>query len=400
MPIVNNNVLIQFVPDKYMYLTKVKKVEYKGINLKTDYLINIINELVVKYFFHKDDLIDKEICFNLWSTLLKKKYGEYYNYYMDYLVDNKFMFIVSNYFRCKKARTYKLNMENIIFIKKCKVTDNILIKKNSPEFLKQTFLEYNNSPIPLDIRSKLVDDLYKIKLDTKSSLLYLEDLKFKKDLPYAKYMKNYISVENIGLGNMFFKFDEYGRMHTNFTVLKKELRHKFLTIDNLPTDEIDIHNSQPLFLTVLMKKEMQPAKLFTKEVSRYIELVQSGLIYEELINKCGLESREDSKMLMYKVLFGTNSESKIENKMFYSLFPTVFDFIKEYKSANDNYKTLSHNLQLLESDFIYNKVTRHIMNSYPDITLFTIHDSISFQYIHKDKLNEIFKYFNSKIINM
>lgn len=391
--------LKQFIPQKYLYLTQTKKILYKGVNLKTDYLINIINELILKYYFHKNDLIDKEVKFNMWSKLLRIKYGSKYNYYINYLRDQGFMFLVSDYYKNKKARTYKLNTKELIYIKKCSVNDTILLKKTSKEYLKKTFLYYNNSTIDIEIREKLVNDLYNIKLDTESAKKYMDDLRDSRDISYNKYMKNIISIDNIDSGNIFFKFDEYGRMHTNFTILKKHLRQNFLTINNSIIDEIDLSNSQPLFLTVLMKKEMATKKLFSKSVSRYIDLVQNGLIYEELIHKGGLKDRNEAKIMMYKVLFGTNGHTKKENKLFYSLFPNVFEFIKDYKMVNNNYKTLSHRLQILESDFIFNKVVKHLYKSYPDISLFTIHDSICYPIKYRDDIREVFNYYRKNLLN-
>ncbi|MDY0270842.1 hypothetical protein [Trichloromonas sp.] len=391
--------LYQFIPEKYLYLTKEKKILYKNNNLKTDYLINIINEIMMKYYFHKEDLIDKEIHFNMWSSILRKNYGAKYNYYIDYLVENDFIYLVSDYYANKKSRTYKLNTNSILNVKKCRIDDRFILKKTSKEFLQKSFLELNNSPIPVNIRRRLVDDLYKIKIDGNSSIKYIDNLKNNKEISYTKYMKNYISIENISYGNIFFKFDEYGRMHTNFTVLRKHIRQNFLSIDNDIIEEIDLNNSQPLFLTVLMKEQMDIKNLIKKDVSRYIELVQNGLIYEELVNKLGLTYREDAKIMMYKVLFGQNGDAKKENKMFYSLFPNVFNFIKDYKSVSDSYKTLSHDLQLLESDFIFKKVVNHIYNSYDDIVIFTIHDSIAYPHKYKNEVKQIFDYYKRNLIS-
>jgi len=397
--------LKQFIPEKYLYLTKTKKIIYKGINIKTDYLINIINELIIKYYFHKEDLIDREVKFNMWSKLLRVKYGSKYNYYIDYLIEQGFMFLVSDYYKNKKSRTYKLNVGDLIHIKKCSINDTILLKKSSKEYLKKTFLYYNNSTIDVDIREKLVDNLYDINLDTNSARKYMDNLRDTREISYNKYMKNIISIDNIESNNIFFKFDEYGRMHTNFTILRKYLRQNYITIDNSIIDEVDLSNSQPLFLTVLMKEEMPVKKLFSKSVSRYIDLVQNGLIYEELVHKCGfihkygLESRNQAKIMMYKVLFGTNGDTKKENKMFYELFPTVFEFIKEYKLVNNNYKTLSHRLQLLESDFIFNKVIKHLYKSNPDIKLFTVHDSICYPIKYKNDVREVFNYYRKNLLN-
>jgi hypothetical protein len=393
----NKTSLIQFIPSKYSYLTKDKKIQYNGVNLKTDYIINIINEVMMKYYFNKEDLIDKEIHFNMWSSILRKNYGSKYNYYINYLIESDFIYLVSDYYKNKKARTYKLNISNALDVKKCRITDKIILKKHTKEFLQKSFLELNNSPIPINIRRRLVDDLYHIKIDIDSSTNYLKYLKDNKLISYNKYIKNTISIDNISNNNIFFKFDEYGRLHTNFTVLKKYIRQNYLTINGELTYEIDMKNSQPYFLTVIMKEQMDIQKIIKKDVSRYIDLVHNGLIYEEFINKFELSDRDEAKIMMYKVLFGQNGNTRKENKMFYSLFPNVYSFIKDYKSVNDNYKSLSHDLQLLESKFIFNTVVDNIYKSYDNMNLFTIHDSISCKMSDKNKVEEIFNFYKDRL---
>jgi hypothetical protein len=393
----NKTNLIQFIPSKYSYLTKDKKIQYNGVNLKTDYIINIINEVMMKYYFNKEDLIDKEIHFNMWSSILRKNYGSKYNYYINYLIESDFIYLVSDYYKNKKARTYKLNISNALDVKKCRITDKIILKKHTKEFLQKSFLELNNSPIPINIRRRLVDDLYHIKIDIDSSTNYLKYLKDNKLISYNKYIKNTISIDNISNNNIFFKFDEYGRLHTNFTVLKKYIRQNYLTINGELTYEIDMKNSQPYFLTVIMKEQMDIQKIIKKDVSRYIDLVHNGLIYEEFINKFELSDRDEAKIMMYKVLFGQNGNTRKENKMFYSLFPNVYSFIKDYKSVNDNYKSLSHDLQLLESKFIFNTVVDNIYKSYDNMNLFTIHDSISCKMSDKNKVEEIFNFYKDRL---
>lgn len=392
--------LYQFIPEKYLFLTKTKKIKYKNINLKSDYLISIINEMLIKYYFHKEDLIDKEIQFNMWSVILRERYGTKYNYYIDFLIESGFLIMISDYYRSKKARTYKLNIQDILNIKKCKVDDNILMKKSSKEFLMNSFLEHNNSPIPFDIRKKLVDDLYHIDVDIDSCVNYLNELKDTNGISLNKYYKNLMSIDNLSTSNIFFKFDEYGRMHTNFTVLKKHIRQNYIKIDGMLTKEVDLSNSQPLFLTVLMKKQMSITKLIEKDVTNYMNLVESGLIYEYIMEHTDISERDDAKILIYKVLFGYNGESQKENRIFNELFPNVYGFIKDYKTVNDDYKSLSHELQSLESDFIYNKVIRHIMNTYPHIKLFTIHDSVSFSEKYYNEVFQIFNYYKRNIFNV
>jgi hypothetical protein len=394
---VEKGYLMQFLPKNFEYLTKSKKIEYKGINLKTDYLINIINEMIKKYYFSKDDTIDNEIKFNLSSTILRINYGHRYNYYIDYLIEKDFIILVSDYHAGTKARTYRIDRRFLIYMKKVLISDKTILKKNSKEYLKKRYISLNKSPIPLEIRKKLVDDLYDVKVDYDSAINYINELKSSKELSYPKYWKNYMSLEQLNNENIFFKFDEYGRMHTNFTILKRDIRKNFLKIDGEEITEIDLKNSQPLFLSVLMKKILPASKLINPEITRYFELVKNGLIYEELMNKCDIKDRNEAKIMMYKVLFGVNGDTKKYNKMFHSIFPTVYKFIKDYKKSKNNYKTLSHSLQNLESNFIFNNVINHIMKSNPEIKIFTIHDSICFPLKYRETVINIFKYYERNL---
>lgn len=400
----NIDFLYQFIPEQFLYLEKTKKIKYKGENLKTAYLINIIDEVLKKYYFNKGETIDKELKIPLWSILLKKKYGIIYNYYVDYLIDNQFMILASDYFNggeYSKCREYKINRKCLINIKRTKTNDTILLKKYSQDYLKVSITEYSKSPIEMSVRKKLVDNLYDVNLDTDNAINYIQNLRDNREIDFNKWQRNIISLESIGCRNIFFKFDEYGRMHTNFTILKKYIRENYITIDNQKIAEVDLPNSQPLFLAVLMKKTLTPKKLIHPEISRYIELVDKGLLYEELMNKSGIHDRKLIKTMVYTVLFGTNSKNgntKKENLMFHKVFPTVFKFITDYKKKNKNYKKLSHILQNMESEFIFNTVIKHIMNTNPKIKMFTIHDSIITTIEHKDTVRKIFDYHIRKLL--
>ena len=119
--------LTQFIPSELLYLNKSKKIEFSGKNLKTDYLINIIHELIIKYLFSDR----RELKFNLWSTILRNKYGANYNYYINYLINIGFITLTSNYYVSKKSKTYSLNYFNLFDISRCYIYDKILIKKNN-----------------------------------------------------------------------------------------------------------------------------------------------------------------------------------------------------------------------------------------------------------------------------
>ena len=66
------------------------------------------------------------------------------------------------------------------------------------------------------------------------------------------YNRNVYSIDSIDKKHIFYHFDEYGRMHTNYTILKSYVRKNYIFIDDDDVSEIDIPNSQPLFLTKLI----------------------------------------------------------------------------------------------------------------------------------------------------
>ena len=387
----SNNYLYQFIPEKFDYITKSKVIVYNDVNLKTAYLINIIHELILKFYFAGRNYLDgeptNEIKFNLWSPILRKKYGMHYNVYIQYLIDKGFISLVSNYYVGKKAKSYKVNLFESNTIKRVKTNDAILAKKSTKEYLMQSITSYCNSPVDPAIRKRLVDDLYHVQIDHEKATELLADLKKRGKIELNKYYKNQNSIDSIKNNYLFLKFDEYGRFHTNFTILKREIRQNFLKIDGEDIMEIDIGNSQPLFLALLLQSEMDPED---PEIKNYIWLARQGLFYEHIINNFPSLTRSDVKLLTYKVLFGYNGINSTENKIFKSLFPKIYDYVIEYKKVNDNYKSMAHILQRMESDFIFGKVIKELYEKIPEIRLFTVHDSILFPVKYEKRVREIF----------
>jgi hypothetical protein len=212
----NNDFSLQFVPKDFQYLTQQKYLEYKGVKLKTAYLIDIIHQLLQKYYFSNAS----DIKFNLSSVILKNKYCEYYNYCIQYLCEVEFITLSSKYYVGKKTNTYKINTKHVYDVVRYKNYDKLLLKKdkNRNEI---TITEMNSNIIPISIKTKLVESLNMIDIDYESSVEYLNELKDNELIDDCKYQKNLMSIENINSKNIYFNFDDYGRFHTNFTILKK-----------------------------------------------------------------------------------------------------------------------------------------------------------------------------------
>lgn len=369
--------LIQFLPkmlEDILTQYKRKTIFYQSKYLKKSYLIDIIHNLIYKSY------ICEKITFNLSSEVLKIKYGKNYNYYIKWLIRKELIFKISEYMVGKKCRTYKLNERLKENITRYKNTDKILIRKHKNNLISNEIQKKNSSWIQPWIRQRLVKDLFSVKINYQKAediLFTLEDDK--------SYLKNRFSVDSINNSDIFYTFDDYGRFHTNFTTLKGSIR-KCLKIDNHPLMELDIKNSQPLFFTKMLKDNLD--KIEKSEYEYFSNLVKRGEFYDRIKEVYNLKTKKDAKKLTYKIFFGKNK--RIEKK-FKTIFPTIYKFIVDFKKEKNDYKALAYELQRSESRFIFNDICKTIYTRYPDVKLLTIHDSISFPSIYKNKIEEIWE---------
>ena len=381
---INNYKMLCFIPKRLDFLVTTKTISYKGYTLKTAYIAHMINELISKYFLTGD------FNFTIWSKILQELYGKYYARYMEYLIDNNIIILMSNKQVGKTSRRYRLNLN---YIKGEKIIrppfyDMFLYRKTKELKVDTSFTSLTSSGIYELVRKKLVADLDTITLDYTSAINYLCSVK--KNITSESYSKNMLSLSHIDTNDIYYKFDSYGRMHTNFTTLKRHIRKNCIKIDGEITDEVDIKNSQPFFLGLLMKKEYTDKEIPTG-LSEYISLVFNHLFYEDFQEKANINQndREKAKDMIYKVLFGKNNNTK-ENLIFKSIYPDVFNFIITYKKHNGGYKSISHILQNMESEFIFNKVVNELMFIYPHIHIFTVHDSIVYPAKYKREVESVF----------
>ena len=372
---------LQFLPKKLEDLAKNKKFEYKGHTLKTTYIVDIVHNLILKYYFKKDNK------FNLMSTILKEKYGHLYNFYIDYLVDNNILEMIANYRAGRNARVYKIS-DYILKgeIKRYSNDDRTLLKKYKNNVSKVEEAGIKNSLIDDEVKAKLVDDLFYVQIEFDKSIFYLDNLK---DRENDIYNRNRYSVECINDKHIFYHFDNYGRMHTNFTILKSFIRKNCLLINGEQTYEIDIKNSQPLFLTKIIE-DSGTRWIKEDEFELFKYLTMNGMYYQYVMDFLETTDKVAVKEMTYKVLFGKNAVNSKADKIFIKLFPTIHNFIKLYKKEYKDYKILAYDLQKAESNLIFNKVIKEVMTSHPDIKMITIHDSIVIPESYKDAVNAIF----------
>lgn len=374
---------LQFLPQIFEEFRNKNHVIYKGEKLKIDYIIDIVNNLILKYYFKKENR------YALNATVLKDKYGYLYNYYINYLIDRNVLQLRVNYRKGVNSRIYSLN--DSIFkskISRYQNKDKVLLKKYKKKVFDTIELTDDKSNhIDVDIKQKLISDLFNVDIETDRAIFFLDSLK-KKDLDV--YNRNLYSVDSINNKHIFYHFDNFGRMHTNFTILRSFIRKNCLLIDGEETCEIDISNSQPLFLTKLIH-DSQTNWVKEDEFLIFKELTKNGTYYQYLMDTLNIKDRKEVKTLTYKVLFGKNAGRSKADKLFKSVFPTIHKFIILYKKEHNDYKILSHHLQKMESNLIFNKIIRKIISNYPKVRIITVHDSIVIPRIYKESVNAIFQ---------
>jgi len=347
-----------------------KYIVYKKERLKSINFINIVDTFLNKYLlFNKDSI-------KLSSSVMKKLYGGSYLRYIEYLIEKDFIYLYKNYSVGNKSKCYKLTntSKNIGYL-------SVNIQMPKKLLNKLEIINTNLNMVDEYIKNKLISDLYSVNINLDKSLEWInENIKDIK----AKFI-NETTCNKIYKKDLYYSFDNYGRFHTNFTILKKEIRNKYLKIDNENIKEIDISNSQPFFLYLLMKE-----KGFVN-FEGFDNDVLSGKIYEKILNNSSEKiTRKEAKINVYSILFGRTLTKNYWHKLFNNLYPSVYEWISNYKKENKNYKIIAQQLQSLESNFMFKKLIPNIINKNSNIKIITIHDSVIVQEQYYEDVKFIF----------
>jgi len=372
----NHLVPPNFIDDPPILIQKRNKT----ITLNKDYLCDLFHYIHLKHLNYFDDRDNKDVPIQLSSTMLQNKYGKYYSFYVQYLLDLPYIRMIRKHTKGSHCSTYKLLY--------WKVKSNELVKyenRNKKMINNYKDLLSSNhyaSIYPKRLLNSIHTNLNSVAIDKEGAIRYLN--REYPDQNNFKYSKNYISILNINDKNPYLISDAHGRIHTNFTVLKKEIRNQFLRIDGEQIKEKDISNSQALFFLYLLSKNLND-KIDKSELLKFKNDVINGVLYDNLATYSG-KTRDKIKPEFFKYLFGG---VKAGFKVFNQTYPTISKFIKSHKTQLGDYRLMSHELQLLEGDFIFNRICKELTKQ--KIKYFTVHDSINVKQSDYDLLDSIFE---------
>lgn len=346
---------LKYISPLFEEIYTKRHITYQGSRLKTVFIINIIDLFLNRWLsFNKDNM-------KLNSRLLKWLYGSSYPKYIDYLIDRKFIYLWKNYSAGLKAKTYRLTDA-------AKAAGYLTANVDMPVKINDKMRTINTvyNEIEDAVKNKLILDLYRVDIDLKGAKAWLDENIERSDKAHTV---NLATCNKIHSKDIYYSFDNYGRFHTNYTILKKEIRSRFLRFGNAAVREIDITNSQPFFLYVLMRESG-----FDK-FDGFDDDVLSGKIYERLRDLSG-KTRKEVKVNVYSVLFGRNMTANYWNELFCSLYPNVYAWVRDYKVKHKTYKAIAQNLQRIEAEFMFGTLIPRVMSYDPELPLITIHDSI------------------------
>ena len=123
------------------------------------------------------------------------------------------------------------------------------------------------------------------------------------------------SIQAIIDGYLDFTVDDFaGRVHTNFSRLKRELK-RHLRIDGQRPVEIDIKNSQPTFLAIVAAQRIV-------EEPEYHRLCEEGRLYDWLAEKGGWSRSYVKEELMAKAFFSKNRYTNPVKRLLQRRVPT------------------------------------------------------------------------------
>jgi hypothetical protein len=292
--------------------------------------------------------------------------------------------------RGKKSQGYKIKDKWSFSWKLQEVKDLKLSEKlmNSKETMKDNVNRHGEG-------YQIVHHWFKVlEIDIKKSKKYISN-RYTRDQDKNKYNSAFCSINLFDHEMKFIVVDDTSnRLHCNLTNIDAKLR-KFLTIEGESLAQVDISNSQPLFLGMVMKSN---ATVEADELDKYLKIVCSGLFYEFLAKKMpgnpidlnNPEVRKKFKKSIFSgVLFDVNRDELSKYEMlFQKEFPTIFAAVRVIKCKNHN--ALAIILQKKESHFIFNAVAvidEKIGKG--KAPLVTIHDSIVSTGEYIDKVQQI-----------
>ena len=441
-PTVRSKIPVNFVAEEYMATLP------NGVNKKyaRDAFFYILSRIINKNEVFGYDLTTKHcnpVSIN--KTVLKNLFGNAYIHYVKKLVDSMVIIQHGKYRPKIQSSTYylgeKFRYQQWIHQPYSPATTTRIRKRftqNAPQkekiLLKYTHILYwlTTKGLTIDAASAIsymhsLEKVYYNKLLAGNKVEAL-DIHTRSSALKEQQINNII--QKINKSNHFARIDKNNRLYTIFSSMPEPLRY-FLKYNGETLVAVDISNSQPFHFCYLFNKEFwsaQPTACslisihpglyehFSKkdqlggilkmirqcknktDVSTYLKATKEGSFYESLVNQYGAHYTSLNSKEKAKTEFVTYLNFDIRKKtsgrygayrQFEQDYPNVVELMELIKKYN--HTDMSTILQRLEAKLFLIITGREFSRQYPDVPIFTIHDTIITIQSHTDKLENIIK---------
>lgn len=397
------------------------------------YIISLVSSIPAK---NKDSITEDGYVF-INSTLIRNAFKDYLSY-LDYLILTGVLCTDGQYIQGEKSKGYKFTegYENVSLMRydyptfqgEAEAIPSEVFSEEDGKFIPNTVVNYPYLAYWYDTKELHIDEqtavnyAHVIMQDKFNRGREYWDINrdkshgnfVKRKYPLTQYHAALHNINSIAIGDYKVSIDtNVHRLHSVITNLQKEYR-RFLKYNNTPLVNVDISNSQPYLLCLLLnplfwdKKSDIPLNIsmlprnvqekFTEEhleeirtyvasldwrdesLSNYIQKASEGQVYEfmlQVINRNLNISlvRDDIKVMILTTLFSKNRYMPKCKQYFRRYFPLIYDLISLTKK--NDHKALSCLLQSIESEIILHRCCRRIWKEGNQLVpVFTIHDSI------------------------
>lgn len=188
------------------------------------------------------------------------------------------------------------------------------------------------------------------------------------------------------------------RLDHNLTNLKSTLLKGYVKLDGEHLVDVDLSNSQPCLLAYLISSWDKVQMYFPDLVKKYkipdidsaatdlalfLEKSGDGKLYDFLAEKLGWD-RDLAKLIFIKIMFSKPKWNSRYKKQIRAVFPTIINFMDDFKVQNGKPNQLAIFLQKLEAkifiDNIYNPIRKE------GYVIFSKHDSILCKESQRDEI--------------
>lgn len=317
-------------------ISNLNNITYDNINISIDKVRKFIDRL-----FQMDTA---GTYIQVPSHVLRKMFGKNYKTYIKFMVAYHMINVSNSYHVDEYTKRYKINPDNLEDINK---------------YLLQGHVGLGNMPDKMDyVYQYMTKCLDMFDIDYEGAL---DDIF---NLPYDNITQQHLlhTVNSFKYRNYHITIDNNGRYYSDITNMKRDIRRKYINYQGHSLVELDIPNSQCLFLAKWMREEGIEDEVFINDITDHT-------IYSQIQEKKNI-SRKDAKTTMYVYMFG---KIYMVDYFLNGRYKKVSKFLNKKKKQMNSYKEVAHTLQRMEANFVYGNVAMEFIRH--EIPFITVHDA-------------------------